>query len=126
SEPVMSDLNSQIKDDETAVTLENVSMRFGLVTALRPTSLKVRKGEFLTLLGPSGSGKSTLLNMIAGSLAPTEGRIFLGQRDITFVPPRERGIGMVFQNYALMPHMTVFENVAYPLRVRREPEAVYR
>lgn len=109
-----------------AITLENVSMRFGSVTALHPTNLAVRKGEFLTLLGPSGSGKSTLLNMIAGSLAPTEGRILLGSRDITFAPPRDRGVGMVFQNYALMPHMTVFENVAYPLRVRRIPEADVR
>lgn len=117
---------SQIQDDEAAITLQNVSMDFGTFTALRPTNLDVRKGEFLTLLGPSGSGKSTLLNMIAGSLAPSGGRILLGGRDITFAPPRERGIGMVFQNYALMPHMTVFENVAYPLRVRREPEAMIR
>lgn len=109
--------------DDTAITLEKVSMRFGLATALQPTSFNVRKGEFLTLLGPSGSGKSTMLNMIAGALTPTEGRIFLGDRDITFMPPRDRGIGMVFQNYALMPHMTVFENVAYPLRVRRESAA---
>lgn len=122
----MQNLAGQIRDDEAAISLDKVSMRFGQVTALRSTSLKVRKGEFLTLLGPSGSGKSTLLNMIAGSLAPSEGRIYLGARDITFAPPRERGIGMVFQNYALMPHMTVFENVAYPLRVRREPKAMIR
>ncbi|CAD7037639.1 spermidine/putrescine ABC transporter ATP-binding protein [Pseudorhizobium endolithicum] len=115
---------NQLQDDEAAITLENVSMNFGTFTALRPTDLKVKSGEFLTLLGPSGSGKSTLLNLIAGSLAPTTGRILLGGRDITFAPPRERGIGMVFQNYALMPHMSVFENVAYPLRIRREPKDV--
>ncbi|WP_442870087.1 ABC transporter ATP-binding protein [Bradyrhizobium sp. CCBAU 45394] len=82
--------------------------------------MTVEKGEFLTLLGPSGSGKTTLLNLIAGAIVPTTGTIFLDGRDITSMPPRERGIGMVFQNYALMPHMTVFDNVAYPLRVRRE------
>ena len=108
-------------DARHAIALEGVSMSFGSAQALRPTDLAVRKGEFLTLLGPSGSGKSTLLNLIAGAIAPTSGRILLDDRDITFTPPRERGVGMVFQNYALMPHMTVFENVAYPLRVRREP-----
>ena len=111
---------------DAVITLDQVTMRFGMVTALKPTSLNVRKGEFLTLLGPSGSGKSTLLNMIAGSLAPSGGRIHLNGRDITYAPPRDRGIGMVFQNYALMPHMTVFENVAYPLRVRREPSDVIK
>lgn len=110
------------QDKQTAIALEGVSMTFGNFQALKPTELTVRKGEFLTLLGPSGSGKSTILNLIAGALAPTEGRILLEDRDITFMPPRERGIGMVFQNYALMPHMTVFDNVAYPLRVRGEPQ----
>ena len=108
------------QDNQHAIALEGVSMSFGSALALRPTDLAVRRGEFLTLLGPSGSGKSTLLNLIAGAIAPTAGRILLDDRDITFMPPRDRGIGMVFQNYALMPHMTVFENVAYPLRVRGE------
>lgn len=104
-----------------AIALNGISKKFGSVTALHQTNLSVEKGEFLTLLGPSGSGKTTLLNLIAGATGPTTGTILLDGRDITAVPPRERGIGMVFQNYALMPHMTVFENVAYPLRVRREP-----
>lgn len=103
-----------------AIALKGISKTYGSVTALYPTNLNVEKGEFLTLLGPSGSGKTTLLNMIAGAAGPTAGTILLDGRDITRMPPRERGIGMVFQNYALMPHMTVFENVAYPLRVRRE------
>lgn len=103
-----------------AIELRGISKTFGSVTALHPTDLSVEKGEFLTLLGPSGSGKSTLLNLIAGATAPTTGIILLAGRDITRLPPRDRGIGMVFQNYALMPHMTIFENVAYPLRVRRE------
>jgi putative spermidine/putrescine transport system ATP-binding protein len=105
---------------DAAISLENVSMTFGSAVALKPTDLVIRKGEFLTLLGPSGSGKTTLLNLISGSITPVTGRILLEGRDITFTPPRDRGIGMVFQNYALMPHMTVFENVAYPLRVRKE------
>lgn len=117
---------NHVADGQHAITLEGVSMSFGTALALRPTDLQVRRGEFLTLLGPSGSGKSTLLNLIAGALAPTTGRILLDERDITFMPPRNRGIGMVFQNYALMPHMTVFENVAYPLRVRGEPAGQIR
>ncbi|MCK1588557.1 ABC transporter ATP-binding protein [Bradyrhizobium sp. 169] len=109
-----------------AISLNGISKMFGPVPALRPTDLKVEKGEFLTLLGPSGSGKTTLLNLIAGAMGPTTGTIFLDGRDITRMPPRERGIGMVFQNYALMPHMTVFENVAYPLRARRHPSSAIR
>ncbi|MER9363219.1 ABC transporter ATP-binding protein [Mesorhizobium sp. M0500] len=103
-----------------AIDLKQISKTYGTVTALHPTDLDVEQGEFLTLLGPSGSGKTTLLNLIAGATAPTTGVIHLDGRDITRMPPRERGIGMVFQNYALMPHMTVFENVAYPLRARRQ------
>ncbi|MGY4372731.1 putative spermidine/putrescine transport system ATP-binding protein [Bradyrhizobium sp. i1.3.6] len=104
-----------------AIVLQGIAKRFGPVTALHPTDLSVERGEFLTLLGPSGSGKTTLLNLIAGATGASAGVILLDGRDITRVPPRERGIGMVFQNYALMPHMTVFENVAYPLRARRYP-----
>lgn len=109
-----------------AIALRGLSKTYGSVTALHPTDLTVEKGEFLTLLGPSGSGKSTLLNLIAGATGPTTGAILLDGRDITQMPPRKRGIGMVFQNYALMPHMTVFENVAYPLRARREPAKTIR
>ncbi|MCT2581257.1 MULTISPECIES: ABC transporter ATP-binding protein [unclassified Mesorhizobium] len=103
-----------------AIELKGISKMYGAVPALHRTDLDVKKSEFLTLLGPSGSGKTTLLNLIAGATGPTTGVILLDGRDITRMPPRERGIGMVFQNYALMPHMTVFENVAYPLRARRE------
>lgn len=98
---------------------ENIFKSFGGVRALSPTSLKVERGEFLTLLGPSGSGKTTLLNIAAGYLAPDGGRMLLGGRDITALPPRQRNIGMVFQSYALFPHLDVHENVAYGLRVRR-------
>ncbi|MBL8705892.1 MAG: ABC transporter ATP-binding protein [Rhodospirillales bacterium] len=103
------------------VHLDNVSKNYGAVQALRSTHLEVRRGEFLTLLGPSGSGKTTLLNMIAGMTGPSDGQIWIDGRDVTEVPPSRRGIGMVFQNYALMPHMTIFQNIAFPLEIRRIP-----
>jgi putative spermidine/putrescine transport system ATP-binding protein len=108
------------------VRLDNVAKSYGTVQALRPISLDVRRGEFLTLLGPSGSGKTTLLNMIAGMAGPSQGRIWIDGRDVTEVPPSKRGIGMVFQNYALMPHMTIFQNIAFPLQIRRFPTAEIR
>ncbi|WP_374667072.1 ABC transporter ATP-binding protein [Ramlibacter sp.] len=103
---------------DVAVQFVGVSKRYGESTVLHQLDLSVRRGEFLTLLGPSGSGKSTILNLIAGAISPTTGRVFLDGVDVTDKPSRERGLGMVFQNYALMPHMTVFENVAFPLKVR--------
>ena len=91
--------------------------------AVRPTDLTVAQGEFFTLLGPSGSGKTTLLNVTAGYVAPSVGRVFIGDADVTDLPPRRRNVGMVFQSYALFPHLDVFENVAYGLRVRRRARA---
>src|SRR3569623_3350874 len=105
------------------VELRGVSKRYGEVFALSSVDLAVRKGEFVTLLGPSSSGKTTLLNLIAGTSPPSSGRIMIDGRDATALPPSQRGLGMVFQNYALMPHMTVFENIAFPLRVRRMAKA---
>jgi len=107
-----------VSDRGQGVRLVAAGRRFGEVEALRPTDLSVNPGEFLTLLGPSGSGKTTLLNLVAGYLEPTAGRILIGERDVTALPPRRRNVGMVFQNYALFPHMTVAANVAYGLRVR--------
>ena len=101
-----------------AMRFAAVHKSYGAVQALRPLDLEVRPGEFLTLLGPSGSGKSTLLNLAAGHIAPDGGRILIGDDDITDLPPRRRNIGQVFQNYALFPHLTVFDNVAYGLRAR--------
>ena len=90
---------------------------------MRDLDLQIRRGEFLTLLGPSGSGKTTCLMMLAGFETPTAGAIRIGGRAMQQVPPRQRGIGMVFQNYALFPHMTVGENLSFPLEVRGiEPE----
>jgi mannopine transport system ATP-binding protein len=105
----------------TGLRLLNLTKRFGPVIAVDGVSLEVRPGEFLTLLGPSGSGKTTILNMVAGFEVPTEGEILLGGTPVTTKPPNQRELGMVFQNYALFPHMTVFENIAFPLRVRRIP-----
>ncbi len=98
--------------------LESVTKHFGEVTAVDDVSLHVERGELLTLLGPSGCGKTTTLRMIAGFEPVTSGRIFLDERDITELPPQKRGAGMVFQSYALFPHLDVFENVAFGLKAR--------
>jgi ABC-type Fe3+/spermidine/putrescine transport system ATPase subunit len=101
------------------IRFAGVGKHFGAVEAVRPTDLTVAHGEFFTLLGPSGSGKTTLLNVTAGYVAPSVGRVFIGDADVTELPPRRRNVGMVFQSYALFPHLDVFENVAYGLRARR-------
>ncbi|MGD9741693.1 MAG: ABC transporter ATP-binding protein [Dongiaceae bacterium] len=108
--------------------LEAISKVYGNLAAVTPTSLTIPKGEFFALLGPSGSGKTTLLMMIAGFVAPTDGALYLGGKPITDDPPEARNFGMVFQGYALFPHMTVRENVRFPLWVRKiaEPEASKR
>jgi spermidine/putrescine ABC transporter ATP-binding subunit len=103
------------------VQLQGVSKLYGGFHAVRTASLEVQTGEFVTLLGPSGSGKTTTLMMIAGFVAPTEGRIVIDGRDVTDQPPHRRDIGVVFQSYALFPHLTVFRNVAFPLEARRLP-----
>jgi putative spermidine/putrescine transport system ATP-binding protein len=99
---------------------------YGQVVALAGADFELREGEFLTLLGPSGSGKTTLLMMVAGLIQPDSGEIWIDGRLATYAPPFRRDVGMVFQNYALFPHLTVFENIAFPLRMRRMPEATIR
>jgi putative spermidine/putrescine transport system ATP-binding protein len=99
--------------------VRQLEKRYGDFVALHPTSLHVQAGEFLTLLGPSGSGKTTLLGLISGLTEADEGAILIGDADVTDQSPHKRGIGMVFQNYALFPHLTVAENIAFPLRLRR-------
>src|SRR3954451_19061522 len=101
------------------VRLAAVTKRFGEVTAADDLDLEVRRGEFFTLLGPSGSGKTTCLRMIAGFERPDAGRIELDGKDVTRLPPPERDVNTVFQDYALFPHMSVAENVAYGLKVRK-------
>lgn len=105
---------------ETFVAFENVQKSYdGETLTIRDLNMTIKRGEFLTMLGPSGSGKTTCLMMLAGFEVPTQGRITLAGRPITHIPPHKRGLGMVFQNYALFPHMTVGENLAFPLRVRK-------
>ena len=101
------------------VTISGVTKRFGDFTALHALDLAIREGEFLTLLGPSGCGKTTTLRLVAGFIQPTSGTIYLGDDDVTGVAPQHRRIGMVFQDYALFPHMTVRENIAFGLEERR-------
>ena len=103
--------------------IRGVGKRFGDVLALDRVSLDVARGELLTILGPSGSGKTTLLKVVAGFEAPDGGSVEVGGEDITALSPARRDIGMVFQNYALFPHMTVAANVAFPLQMRRVPAA---
>jgi putative spermidine/putrescine transport system ATP-binding protein len=105
-------------DGRGELRLTSVNKRYENFVAVDSVSLDVRPGEFVTLLGPSGSGKTTTLRMIAGTIQPDEGTVVLDGRDITTVPSYKRDIGMVFQNYALFPHMTAAENIAFPLKMR--------
>ena len=104
-----------------AIELSGVLKRYGRVAAVDGVSLTIERGEFFTLLGPSGSGKTTLLRLIAGFERPDEGRIELVGRDVTGIPPYGRNVNTVFQDYALFPHMTVEENIAYGLRIKKVP-----
>ena len=98
--------------------LVGLDKHYGETAAVQDLTLEVEPGEFVTLLGPSGSGKSTTLGMIAGFERPTSGEIWIDDRDVTSTPTHKRGLGMVFQGYALFPHMSVFDNVAFPLTLR--------
>ena len=100
------------------LTLQNLNKQFGDFTAVRDMTLSIEKGEFVSLLGPSGCGKTTTLQMIAGLLEPTSGQILLDGKDISQTPPNKRGLGIVFQSYALFPHMTALDNVAFGLEMR--------
>jgi iron(III) transport system ATP-binding protein len=106
-----------------AIAVEGVTVRFGDNVALRSVSLSIEPGELLLLLGPSGCGKSTLLRSIAGFVTPEAGRVLFDGADVTGVPPHERQIGMVFQSFALFPHLSVGENVAFGLREKRRPRS---
>ncbi|MCG2594601.1 ABC transporter ATP-binding protein [Ramlibacter sp. XY19] len=106
--------------------INGVSRKYGDAFALRPSDLDIEQGEFVTLLGPSGSGKTTLLMMIAGLVHPTSGEIWIDGRKATRQQPYERDVGMMFQSYALFPHMTVGENIAFPLKMRRASDAAIR
>lgn len=105
------------------VTIKAINKKFGAYVALDNINLSIKPGEFISLLGPSGSGKTTLLMILAGFSRPDSGSIKFGDAEVVRMPPHLRNIGMMFQNYALFPHMTVGENVAYPLKLRRIPKA---
>jgi iron(III) transport system ATP-binding protein len=112
--------------DPVSLECRHISLSYGSNEVLRDVNLKIEPGEFFALLGPSGSGKSTLLRLIAGFNRHQRGELLVGGQDITGVPPHARNIGMVFQNYALWPHMTVYDNVAFGLVERRESRDTIR
>ena len=103
----------------SALTFDGLGKRYGDVDVVSDVSLKIAEGEFVSLLGPSGCGKTTMLRMVAGLIEPSQGRVLIGEEDVTALPPNKRGLGLVFQSYALFPHLTVFENVAFGLRRRK-------
>ena len=115
---------SEVNNDKPAVRFEQIEKSFdGETLVIKDLNLEIAQGEFLTMLGPSGSGKTTTLMMLAGFETPTHGEIYLDDQPIGSIPPHKRNIGMVFQNYALFPHMTVSENLAYPLQVRKQKKS---
>lgn len=109
----------KVSEQKGVIEFEDVSKRYGESWAVKDLTLKVEPGEFFTLLGPSGSGKTTSLMMLAGFTPSTSGRIIVDNNDLSRVPPDKRGIGVVFQDYALFPHLTVYENLAFPLEMRK-------
>jgi spermidine/putrescine transport system ATP-binding protein len=112
--------------DASAIALENVTKAFGGHGAVNDVSVDIREGEFFSLLGPSGCGKTTSLRMIAGFVEPDAGRVLLRGEDVTHVPPNKRPVNMVFQQYALFPHMSVYDNVAFGLSVKRVPRREHK
>jgi putative spermidine/putrescine transport system ATP-binding protein len=117
-------VSSESRTGAVQVQLRGVSKRYGSETAVAPLDLTVAAGSFVSFLGPSGSGKTTTLKMISGFERPDEGEVLFGDRDITSLPPEQRGVGVVFQNYSLFPHMSVERNVEFPLRMRGVDRAV--
>ena len=117
-----------MENKSVAVTLEHVTKRFknvkgkADVIAVNDSNFVIEPGELVTLLGPSGCGKTTTLRMVAGFELPTEGKIYIGNEDVTMLPPNKRNTATMFQSYGLFPHMTVFDNVAYGLRLRKVDE----
>jgi len=111
--------------DSVGVSIRSISKQYGSTEALKDITLNIEPGEFVSLLGPSGSGKTTLLGALGGFVMPSSGSVWVGDQDMTYMPPHKRNIGIVFQSYALFPHMSVGENVAFPLRARRLPKSTW-
>src|ERR1700754_5208339 len=109
--------NSTVKIGKPIIQFEGVTKRWGKVIGVDNVSLTINEGEFFSLLGPSGCGKTTLLRMLAGFEVPTEGRILIDGNDVSATPPNKRPVNMVFQSYAVFPHMSVLDNVAYGLKM---------
>ncbi len=105
------------------ITIEGLTKKFGEVTAVKDFDAVIEKGQLVCLLGPSGCGKSTMLYMLAGTEAATSGKIYFDDEDVTYMAPEKRGVGLVFQNYALYPHMTVLQNICFPLEIQNVPKA---
>jgi ABC-type sugar transport system ATPase subunit len=103
----------------TTLRIRNLTKKYGGVTALENFSLDINSGEFMVLLGPSGCGKTTVLRCVSGLTNPTGGEIYIGDELVNDLPPKDRDVAMVFQNYSLYPHMNVYENIAFPLKMRK-------
>ena len=112
-----------MKKNENIIEMRNISKSFGDKCILNNVSISVKRGEFLTLLGPSGCGKTTLLRMLAGFGQPDSGEILINGTDITDIPPHERPVNTVFQRYALFPHLDVYDNIAFGLKLQKVPES---
>ncbi len=108
------------------IVIDRVGKAYGNTTVLRDVSLDVKDGEFFTILGPSGSGKTTILRIIAGLEKPDRGRIYFNEEDVTNIPVKDRNVSMIFQSLALYQHLTVFENIAFPLKIRKTPENILK
>ncbi|WP_246798374.1 ABC transporter ATP-binding protein [Rhizobium leguminosarum] len=115
--------NGDVAANSLPITIRSVNKSYSVVVALKDINIDIKSGEFMTLLGPSGSGKTTLLMVLAGFARPESGSVKFGDEEVIAKAPHERGIGMMFQNYALFPHMSVFSNIAYPLKIRKWSKA---
>ncbi|MCC5969156.1 MAG: ABC transporter ATP-binding protein [Pararhodobacter sp.] len=123
---IVSETGKVMLQHNAPLSFQAVTKRYGDASALEGLTLDVKAGEFLTLLGPSGSGKTTALNILAGFTQASEGEVYIDDRPVGALPPERRNVGMVFQNFALFPHMSVFDNVAFPLRMRKATRALTR
>ena len=117
---------SQQPSTGPVIEVEHATKRFGDFVAVDDVSFSIQRGEFFSMLGPSGCGKTTMLRMIAGLESPTSGEIFIGDRVVNDLPPRSRGVAMVFQGYGLYPHLKVRDNIAFPLRTQRTPRTRHK